>query len=102
MLEQMHGELAAEGVEAAFVSINAFSGLNHQENLIAKCTFPLFQDTEEVDAWGLHDGKKDDIYIYDAAGKLAAFLPINGSIETNLSTDEGYANLKNAILSVLP
>ena len=94
----------------AFAVINAISADSeaHQKNLIYKdsseenpsdfrCTFPLFQDKADVDAWALHGGKKDDIYVYDAEGDLSTFISSSGP-NIDLSTDEGYENLMFAIL----
>ena len=94
----------------AFATVNAVSAKDplYQSKLIYtdwdeeqptkyRCTFPLFQDTTEEGVWDLHDGGKDDIYIYDASGKLSSFIPASAP-NTNLSTDEGYKNLTSAIL----
>lgn len=91
--------MQALGKPVDFVTVNAVSGLEQQEDLIKRCSFSLFQDEEEVDVWGLMNGKKDDFYVYDSQGVLAHFLPIAGDINMNLSEDEGYNNLKSAILS---
>ena len=98
------------GLDVAFVSVNAISADQplYQSKLIYndwdaaepsdyRCTYALFQDTEDVGAWDLHDGTKDDIYVYDAEGNLSDFIPSSGP-NTNLSTDEGYENLTLAIL----
>jgi hypothetical protein len=101
MMEQMRFELVAAGHQVQFVSVNADSALDTQEKLLENCSFPLFQDTEEADVWGLHNGSKDDFYVYDRDGILADFLPIAGERSVTLSTPEGYANLKDAILDAL-
>ena len=98
------------GFDVAFVSVNAISADQplYQSKLIFndwdsdepndhRCTFPLFQDTDDVGAWDLHNGGKDDIYVYDANGNLSSFIPSSGP-NTNLSTDEGYESLTLAIL----
>lgn len=102
-MEQMRLELGLEGVEVHFVAINAVSASDpeDQAKLVNRCAFPLLQDTDEVDAWGLHDAGKDDFVIYDAQGRVAAYLPVGGDLTTDLRTDEGYANLKNAILEAV-
>ena len=64
-------------------------------------SFPLLQDVAEVDAWALHQGAKDDLYIYGPTGELLNFLPHGGEISTNLSTDEGYQNVLQAILDAV-
>ena len=58
-----------------------------------KCSYPLFQDLEEVDLWGLMDGGKDDFYIYDTDGILARYYAWGTEPALNLSTEEGYAAL---------
>jgi hypothetical protein len=97
----MRVELDAEGHSAEFTAINKNDAADDQAALVAACGFPLFQDLVEVDAWALHDGHKDDIIIYDREGNVAVYLPRSGPVSTDLSTPIGYANLKNAILSVL-
>jgi hypothetical protein len=61
------------------------------------CSFPLFQDTEEVNAWGLQGGGKDDIYVYDPKGILRNYYDsgVNG---LTLSDPIDYAALKQAVL----
>ncbi len=96
----MRIELEAEGVPVQFIAINADNAESTQDKLVAKCSFPLLQDQPDIVVWDLMMGKKDDFYIYDANGNLADFLPVSGDISVNLSTEEGYDNLKDAILAV--
>jgi len=97
----MRIELQLEGHPVVFTAVNKSDATDDQAELVARCAFPLFQDLVTVDAWDLHDGHKDDIYIYDREGRLAVYLPVTGEVETDLATAEGYANLKSAILSVV-
>ena len=101
----MNDELTAEGygADVQFVSINGTKAANSVTGLTNKCDFPVFQDTAEANAWAQHDGGKDDMYIYDKEGDLAAFLPISsfGDTSTNLGTPGGYAYVKNAVLDTL-
>ena len=97
-------------MNVAFVSVNAISAEDplYQAKLIYqdwdeetpseyRCTFPLFQDTEEARVWDLHGGGKDDIFIYDAEGKLSSHIASTDP-NTDLSTPEGYQSLALAIL----
>lgn len=93
-------ELEVTGHDINFVSINAGSALDDQAKLTRKCSFPLLQDLDTVDAWGLMGGKKDDFFIYDTEGKLVHHYAVNGEPSMNLGSEEGYNNLKNAILEV--
>lgn len=97
----MQKELLGEGYDVAFLAINVTSGDTSQESLVGVCDFPLFQDTPEELAWSMHGGKKDDLYIYDAAGELVSYLPMGGDVDTNLSGATGYANVKDAILAAI-
>ncbi len=101
-MERMRIELEAQGHhDVVFTAVNSTDAVEEQPQLIQRCSFPLFQDLPEVDAWGLHDGHKDDIYVYDREGVLAVYLPRGGELDTDLSTPVGYGNLKNAILFAL-
>ena len=121
-MEQMLAELRAEGYDIEFITVNKINAAEEgyqramiyqlsDENEIQydetgepiyRCTYPLVQDVEEINAWELHAGKKDDFYIYGTDGMLARFLP-SGTEEfsTRLSTEEGYTNLKGALIEVL-
>ena len=121
-MDQMLAELRAEGYDVEFITVNKINAAEEGYQLamiyqlsdeneiqydetgdpIYRCTYPLVQDLEEVNAWELHAGKKDDFYIYGTDGMLARFLP-SGTEEfsTRLSTEEGYNNLKGAIIEVL-
>ena len=100
MLHQMKGELDADGVAVNFFIINRSDGASSVLNLANRCTFPVFQDTDEVNAWGLHLGAKDDFYFYDGDGILQNFISVRGDLEINLRTDEGYENIKSAVLAL--
>ena len=102
-MEQMRLELMADGHDVQFVAINAASALADQDKLYERCSFPLIQDLDEINAWGVHHGGvKDDIYIYGSDGKLADYLPISDMMRTtDLSTAKGYDNLKSAIVAVV-
>ena len=52
-------------------------------------------DTFLNDVWGALGGAKDDMYIYTPGGVLHAHLP--GGPSTDLSTPEGYANVKQVL-----
>jgi hypothetical protein len=101
MLEKMRVEIESLGHSVQWAVINKIDAESTQQELIDKCSMPIFQDTAAVDAWSLHKGNKDDFFIYDKVGKLAKFLPVSGEISVVLSEDEGYNNLKNAIFEVL-
>ena len=105
MTEQLRIELAAEGYGAdtlVFVGINDKGAAANQQDLVDQCTFPLLQDTDEVDAWGLHGGAKDDMAIYDANGNLYAWLPFGeAEIGTNLSEPEDYEAFKALVIEAI-
>lgn len=81
-----------------FAVVNSIDADNagNQKNLTDVGDYPIFQDVKTVDAWVSMGGGKDDIFIYDSQGKLAHYLPVSGSVDTNLS-GAGYANLKQLI-----
>ena len=74
------------------------SGMPRVASLASKCEFPVFQDVSDVNAWALHEGGKDDFYIFDANGELTAYLPYGGDVNVSLGSQAGFANVKNAII----
>ena len=97
----MRLELTAGGYDVHFLAVNKIAAESTQDKLSARCAYPLLQDTVDANVWELHDGKKDDFYIYRSDGTLAAYLPNAGPTSINLSTDAGYAFVKDSILAVL-
>lgn len=98
----MAQELATEGHDLHFVVVNATYAAQTFTNLTNACSFPVFQDLDAVGAWTQHAAGKDDILIYTPDGLLHAWLPLGGSVDTNLSVPAGYANVKAAILAAKP
>lgn len=94
--------MAAAGHDVGFVVVNKVDAEETQQKLLDRASFPMLQDIADVGVWQLMAGSKDDFYVYDQDGKLAKYLPIsgaNGSVD--LSSDEGYNNLKDSILELL-
>ena len=101
-METIHEELKGLGVDINVVSINVTTGVDSQALLADSCSFPLIQDTDEIGAWSLMDGGKDDMFVYDAEGKLLVHLPAGGAVATNLSTEQGYANVRDLLYVLAP
>lgn len=104
MIESMRVELQELGYgpeSVVFVGINDKGAAAHQDKLVDKGAYPLWQDTEEVDAWGQHGGKKDDMAIYDASGALYAWLPLGGEVDISLAKPESYEALKALVIEAI-
>ena len=99
-MEQMRIELQLEGYDVQFIAVNGTSAdtEEYRQNLVDRCAFPLFQDTAMQSAWSAHGGGKDDMYIYGADGTLVVELPYGEEVPTNLSTEEGYDAVKQALI----
>ncbi len=97
----MQQELKAEGVDVAIVVINEIKAATEQfqGNLLIRADYPLLQDTAADSAWAKFEGAKDDMYLYGKDGKLVKYLPSHGGATTDLSTPDGYALVKNAIVA---
>ena len=93
-------EIITGSRDVQFVAINAWHAEEDQDKLIERCAFPLFQEEESELLWDLHGGKKDDFFVYDRQGNLAAYLPSGGELSTSLAEPEGQLNLKNAIMAI--
>lgn len=100
-LEELWWELKAAGHDVAFAVINQASSEGQQAALLERTSFPMFQSTSDVNGWEIHDGAKDDFYIYDTAGVLRAMYPAHTEISTSLGTPEGYGNVRDAVLNIL-
>jgi hypothetical protein len=101
--EQLRLELEAEGYDVYFAGLNqvGYDSPDDQVLLTDRGSFPMFQGVEGMDLWALQGGAKDHLYIYDTQGHLADYIPSSSEISTNMSTEEGYANVRNAILAVI-
>lgn len=99
-LQEMHDELSADGVDIDFIIIDRAADNPPIDLLVEVCNFPIFQDVESVDAWGLHEGVKDDFFFYNADGILEILIPAWGDVEMNLATEAGYRNIKSAALVI--
>jgi len=100
-MHRLQIELAHEGFDVQFVAVNITSGVEAAPQLVDTCAYPLLQDTDAIGVWTLLGGKKDDLYVFGTDGSLLTPLPAGGEVSTNLSTDEGYKNLKYAIYEAL-
>ncbi|SVB54133.1 uncharacterized protein METZ01_LOCUS206987 [marine metagenome] len=99
IMEMIKTEVLEAGRDINFASINVTSGVEAQPLLAEICSFPLLQDTNEVAAWDLMGGSKDDMYIYGTDGKLLIYLKASSEISTRLSTIGGYANVRDALMA---
>lgn len=97
-MEELKKEFETNRIKVNFVAVNIASGASQQDEFTSRSSFPLFQDTDLVNAFGLHKGRKDDYYIYNERGSLSDFFPFGGDRESDLTSTEGYANIKQAIL----
>ncbi|MCO4762508.1 MAG: hypothetical protein KC502_13440 [Myxococcales bacterium] len=95
-MNDLSKELSGKGVNVHLVVINAAGAAVDQATLTNQGDIPVLQDTDKADCWGEMGGGKDDFYLYGSDNKLVAHLPVSGTVTVNLSTDEGYANLRNA------
>ena len=100
-MEEMRKEFTANRVEVNIVAVNIASGASSQAEFTSRCSFPLFQDTDLENAFVLHQGGKDDYYIYNERGELSDYFPYKGNRESDLASPEGYANIKQAILEAM-
>ena len=116
-MEEMSELFAWEGMDVRFVAVNASSNnttalqkkliykindsgeeeVDEEGNVLHRCTFPLLQDTEEVDAHTAHDARKAEIYIYGSDGKLLEYYGASEDVKTAIGDEEGYQNMVKVI-----
>lgn len=97
-MEQLQKELSINKFEVNFAVINIQSGKDSQDEFISRCSFPLFQDTKEIDAFSKHQGGKDDFYIYNERGELTDYFPFLDERNSDLTNPQGYENIKQSLL----
>jgi Fe-S cluster biogenesis protein NfuA len=97
-LETLLQELLAEGQTVNFCAINEYTDPNPQF-LTEICSFPVFQDDEATNAWALHGGGRDDVFIYTGDAALVAYYDLPADPNGNPASETGRANLKAALLS---
>jgi hypothetical protein len=73
LLNDLQQQWLAEGLVVTFCAINSVDDGNGQF-LIDQCAFPLFQDDPATNAWSMHGGTKDDIFVYSSGGLLVEFF----------------------------
>lgn len=95
----MRIELDKEGVAAVIVGVNDSTAAAYGKEFTERAAFPLFQDQADVGVFELQGGHKDDFFVYDKEGRLTAWFPIDGGPNSNLTTDEGYRNVKSAVVA---
>lgn len=98
VLSALVEEWRAEGIDLRAVAVNEANALYDQRQLVDRWMHPLFQDTDEVDAFRQHGGTRDDMFVYTADGVLSAYLRWGGDLEVYPFTERGRQNIKNAIL----
>lgn len=97
----MSKDLVAQGISVHMVAINQVASESTQQALTARASFDLLQDVDSVNAWRVMGGGKDDFFIYRSGGSLApgGYLPPVGVLSTDLSTPQGYSNVRSAIVN---
>ncbi|GFR05496.1 hypothetical protein TNCT_605791, partial [Trichonephila clavata] len=88
-LESLQKHFRTYGMnDLEFIIVN--SNLPHAQmvlhELTSRVTFDVYQDTIEKNIWGLMEGGKDDIYVYDRCGRLAYYIPYPLSIMNSEET----------------
>jgi hypothetical protein len=102
-LEEMQLELELAGYTVYFVAINQVGYDEFQQELIDRASFPLLQDTVEVDAWDLMNDPStatDDMYIYGRDGLLRSYFDYAAG-NVDLDTPDGWATVYDALIAAL-
>ncbi len=98
-MEAMSQELTGAGHAVTFTVMNVAGEEGSQDLLAAECSFPLFQDVADVDAWGQHAAEQEDFYVYDAEGRLASFFGVLSPDALDTTRLEDRLRLREAVLA---
>lgn len=99
LLEGLHQEWMADGLNVRIMSINSIDGRSSRQKLIDACSFPLLQDTKEATVWDALLGSKDDHYIYTPDGVLDRYYDYNAGQRVDPISVAGKAALREALIA---
>lgn len=100
----MRQSLVAQGIDVGFVAINAYTAEGDVQRILDVTSYAVLQDTPSEGSgtvWDALGARKDDLLLFHGDGTLARVLPFDGELSTNLSTDEGYTNVRDALLDLV-
>jgi hypothetical protein len=87
-----------EGFNVRFAALNVAHGVTNQRDLTAVTDCPLFQDTEQVNAFRQQGGRQDDLFVYTPDGRLSTYFKWGGKVPFDPLSTQGQTNLRAAIV----
>jgi hypothetical protein len=96
-LGELEHRWQSEGLNVRVAVINAALASSSQKTLVDAASFPLFQDTTEVNAWRQQGGSQNDVYVYGPSGHLGTYFRWGGSVAFDPVTLQGQAALRAAV-----
>lgn len=102
-LEKLRLIWEQEGKDINILIINAASAnsVEYRSRIVNSTSNPVFQDTTFSNVWGAMQGAKDAFFIYDGKGILRQLLLPQGNVNIDLSSEEGFAAVKQRAEMVL-
>jgi hypothetical protein len=97
-LGQLEKRWQAEGLRVRVSVINAKDAATDQRDLVDVADFPMFQDTQAVDAFAQQGGGIDDLYVYTPSGRLSRYFKWADSVTVQPITRQGQNNLRAAVV----
>ncbi|MBN1610472.1 MAG: redoxin domain-containing protein [Polyangiaceae bacterium] len=97
-LDRLDKQWQAEGLGVKIAVINAKDAATNQRDLVEVADFPLFQDTQQVDAFAQQGGGTDDLYVYTPGGRLSRYFRWADSVTVQPITRQGQNNLRAAVV----
>lgn len=99
-MNRMQGELRAEGYNVVVVGLLRSVGASSLPLLLETASYPIFVDTNEVNAWQMQGGGNSDMFIYGPSGRLLDHIGVDDGRGMFVVLPQGYAKAKAAITAL--
>lgn len=100
-LEEMKRDLLAAGIDdVEIIALNVDYARDDVKKLASACSYTVFQDERDVGAVAEMGGRDFDIFLFGRDGVLQRVLRLGGKTNYYIYTQQGYANIRQAVLSV--
>lgn len=99
----MEKELKTAGHKFQFAILNHYFYKSSVTNQTKRCDFPVFQDTQSINAWDAMKGGKEYWYVWNKSGQLDSYYKPWGSDGMNIGAgpnSSDYKKLRDLVIKL--